>query len=179
MNFISSTNELIRLVRQVLLEQSELQQEFVKNSLSVFGSNVDKRVQDEIFESLDKDDLLLLFELRSQENDNVNISQTIDNDTIVQYKAYKFHVIIYGDKAEDKANQIISRLRTEKVRNELQTSNIYLESVSNSSTLNDFINEVMWLRSDFDIYVDCKFNVSQINQDLDFEKFYVYIDSDS
>lgn len=168
MNAISRTKELNKLLRNVLIVQSELQQDRVLNSLSLYGEDLDKLFEEQIYTSIDVSDAMILFELRSR-NSSSDVSMTLQDGTIEIIRSFSLYVMIYGDDSADISSKLIARFRTEKIRNNLHNSGIYIENVSDADMINEFKNNVMWLRNDFSIDISCKFIVSQIEQDYNFD----------
>lgn len=161
MVILRSVDDITTIMRQILIAQSEIDSNFVRDAESVFGSDLDKTDDNEIFESIEQDDAMILFSLEDRQNES-DMSQTQDDDTILFYKSYTMHVIIYGSKSATIVAKLISRLRTQKIRTTLQTKGIYVEQVSNESELHEFNNSTMWERHDFDIDISCTLSIDQI-----------------
>ena len=97
-----------------------------------------------------------------------NISFT-SNDSIIYNQSYNLKITLYGNESLNLSNKIIARLRTEKIRNSIYDEGIYLEKIENPKSLNEFINDVLWLRTDFNILLSCEFLYSQVEQDNNME----------
>ena len=160
-------NDIEKIIRAKLIQQSQIDGKFVRNSLSLHGEALDKVLNEQIYTSIDKNDVLILFELRSRNNDN-DMSET-NNDRIEYYKSFEIYVIIYGDNSTNIANNIVARFRTELVRTDLQTKSIYLETISDPTKLNEYKNETMWLRNDISIDIRCKLSINAIVEDYEFD----------
>lgn len=166
--YFSNTEELNKVVRQVLILQSGLQSTRVLNSLSIYGEDLDKLLEDEIYGSIERNDAMLLFELRSRDSTS-NMTQTNDDDTLLLVRSFTLHVILYGNSSSDIASILKTRLETEKVRLSFVERGIYIEDISMPQTLNEYKNQTMWLRNDFDINLTCSFLIEQISKDSSFE----------
>lgn len=168
MKLISNINDIVKILRTVLIQQSELNADRVLNSLSMYGTELDKLIEDEKYGAIDQNDALLLFELLARAT-TYDMSET-ENDAIQYYKAFTMHVIIYGNTSSDIAIKLINRLRTETVRAELQSNDIYLESVSDVTLLNEYKNDSMWLRADFDINIAAQFTITKVTISDNYEQ---------
>lgn len=175
MKTISNINELNKILRNMLIEQSQLTPSMVLSSLSLHGTDLDKHLQqicslttlcgehnNSNYNSIERQDALMLFELESNTMLN-DISITTEDDKLIYYRALVLKVILYGDGSNDIASNTIARLRSEAVREKLYGNGVYLESVSRPNVLNDFKNDTMWLRVDFDINLGCKLVIEQID----------------
>lgn len=162
MTQITSYNELNKIIRNQLLAQSQLDSTRVLNALSIHGDYLDKLISQQEYTSITVDDSILLFELTSRDNSS-DISMTDANDNIIYDTSWAIKVTMYGTQTSNLARVIAARFRSELVRNTLQEQGIYVESVSNVTTLNEYKNETMWLRNDFEINISCESTIQQIS----------------
>lgn len=169
MKTVNDINDLNKIIRTLLMSQSELDPQFIRNAVSMYGQNLDKNYDDDILSNLTTDDLLMLFELQSRQTD-FEISETEEDDSISYYKAYTIHITIYGNASITFSNQLIARLRSNTVRELFAVQGVYLESVSESKYICEFKNHVLWQRADFDINIACKMSLSQLNVEHEFDK---------
>ena len=170
MMILSSTNELNKILRQVLITQSELDEERVLNALSLYGTELDKYLSDSIYESVDQNDTTLLFSLEARNStSDVSIVNENEVDNITYYKAFKLSLIIYGDNSNDTGIKLAARFRSENVRTQLYDKGIYVEEVTDPTILNEFKNDTIWIRTDLDINIGVEFNITPVNTDFDFE----------
>lgn len=158
----TNVNDLNKVLRKYLISQSELSSKNVLNSLSIYGENLNK-IFNNIATSYKTNDCVLLFELSNRQNTS-NISFT-ENNSIIYTQSYKLKIILYGENGADICNKIIARFRTERVRNLLYDEGIYIEKIDNPISFNEFKNDVMWPRNDFNIDLSCEFIYSQVEQD--------------
>lgn len=169
MNIITDINELNRLIRNQLMTQSELPSDRVRNALSTYGATLDKLLTKQEFDTICPCDELMLFELRTREND-ADVSMTENKDTTISYyKSYLVYVILYGNNSATIMNKLIARLRTQAVRQALYEEGVYIEEVKNDSSVNEFKNDVMWHRHDTEILISCKMSIKQVTPDDVFE----------
>ena len=167
MTNMASVKELNKIIRNHLIEQSELNQKNVLNAISNYGETLDKLIENQVFGSYQKTDVVLLFQLNSRDND-ADISFTDSDDKIVYYKSYEIYITMYGDNSPNIANNIASRFRTQQVKNSLLDSGIYLEYISNPTIINEFKNKSLWIRTDLSIGIRCQFSISQIGKEDNF-----------
>lgn len=166
---INNTNLLNKILYNELLLQSELPKKRVLNAITNYGTDLQKQISPLVFESIDKTDCVILFQLFGRNSTN-NKSMTEDNNSITYYKSYEMKLILYGNDSVDYANKIAARFRTENCRNSLLNKGVYLEEITYPETINEFINGSMWIRNDISIYIGCKFIFNQINDTSKFEE---------
>lgn len=169
MKKLQSVEDIDRIIRKRLIEQSELDGEFVRNASSEYGIDLDKPESDSIFVSIAPTDLVLLFEVEAQDSDD-DVSETNDNDEIDYYKSYRVRCIIYGDEACTLANKLCGRFRTEYVRQSLRLDGIYFRSAGNIVTVHEFKNNVKWLRTDFELNIACKMAIPLITDNTTYNE---------
>lgn len=160
---ISDVNELNKILRTELITQSELEGKFVRNALDIHGQDLDKLLEAQVYSSIDTSDVLLLFQLHSRDS-NSDISQTLENDTILIYTSYTLYCILYGNESNNVANKIVARFRTDEVRDDLYAQGVYLEEITNPKTFDEFKNETMWQRADFEINVSCQREIKPVTE---------------
>lgn len=166
MKFITY-EELASIVRKQLIEQTQLDPQFVRNAASIYGAGNDKTDDDKIFTSVVKCEAILFF-LITKKNDNYCVTQSEDDDIIVS-QSYDVKVTIYGDKSSSITTNAIARLRKDSVRQACQLSGFYISDVSNSTSLYEFKAMTNWLRNDFTISICCEHKVSEITEPVDFD----------
>lgn len=170
MNAISSVKELNRVVRDQLIELSGLPSDRVLNSLSLHGTDLDKLLEDNIYNGYATSDSVLLFELESRQNRG-DMSQSNDDDTISLYRSFVMRLIIYGDDSSDVANIVISRLRTQYYLNTLRDNGVYVEDVEEPTIVNEYKNDTMWIRNDINVDISSKFIIQPANAYVSFEDY--------
>ena len=158
----SDINELNRIIRTQLIKQSGLDGSFVRNALSLYGTNLHKETSTNIFQTLEQDDVLMLFELQIPQN-QYDTSMTEDDDSISYFKSFVMKIIIYGANADNVAIKTAARLRSEFVLNKLSEEGIYIQTVTDPMSMNEYLNDVMWHRADFDINFSCMFEIEQVD----------------
>lgn len=162
---IQDVESINKIIRDELIQQTGLSGEFVRSSLSEYGTDLDKEQNyDNVFESIDKTDAIIFFELKTRSNDS-DVSMTEENDSITLYKSFRVHLIIYGNSAYTIAAQICGRFRTEYVRRYLQENGVYIEEVSDFESLYEFKAMTMWPRCDIDIDISCRIDINQVTDD--------------
>ena len=174
MKNFSKTEEIEKIIRNVLIEQSELEQDKVLNSLSTYGTELDKVLEDTIYVSIDKPEVVILYELQTRESSSDVSFDDFDEqnnlDIITYDKAHRVKLIMYGNDSSTLAMKLIARLRTAVIRQQLYDSGVYLEKVSDPHTINEYKNETMWLRNDIDIDIAVKYAIPKVTSDTIYEK---------
>lgn len=161
---IDNVYELEKILRQMTAKQAKLPLNKVLNSLTVRGQDLTKRPCDNKILSIDLSDTMIVFELSADSQNSNNVDYTDeDNDDVVTYAAYSFKLIIYGNSSMQLAQELKARFTTEKVLYDLYRQGVYLEEVSKVTSINEIINDTVWLRSDIELLLTCKLNTSQID----------------
>lgn len=163
---ITDINDIEVIIRNKLIEQSQLDSNYVRNSLSLYGPELDQELCPDIFDSIATTQNLIIFELRANSTGN-DRTETINNK-IKFYKSYTVHIIIYGENSNTLANVLIGRFRTEEVQEDLESQGIYLETIEDIESIHEFINDVMWLRNDFKINIACEMSINKISDNNTF-----------
>lgn len=145
--------DIDKIIRSEIITQSELNSERVLNALSIRGVDLEKLVTQLKYTSIDTADILILFEV---ENRDDGYNETYSYPTYVEsYSSYRVNIIIYGNNSKTISQKLKARFETMKVRERLQEQGIYLEGVSKISSINEYMNETMWLRSDLSFDISC------------------------
>lgn len=165
---ITDINELNKICRKYLISQSSVGGEFVRNALSTYGETLDKLLYKTTYDGISPCETLILFELKARQSDS-NKSMTEADDNVTIYKSYTLYVIIYGSNSATIANTLIARLRTAAIRSALYDEGVYIESVSDDESVNEFKNNVMWHRHDIKLNISCMMSVEQVSPDYAFE----------
>lgn len=162
MTSITDINELNKIMRSYVMQQAELDGEFVRNSLSTYGETLDKLLFKQSHGSICSCDVLILFELINRDSSS-NKSMTEIDDTVTMYMSYTFKLIIYGSMTETIANKLVARMRTASVRERLDADGVYLENIATAKSVNEFKNGIMLCRQDIDIDISCMMSVKQVS----------------
>ena len=189
MKIFTNSDEINKLIRLQIIKQANLLPERVLNSLSTYGAELDKVLteiltvstshtvgrhnvqssEDEsIYVPIQHSDVVVLFELQDRQSSN-NMSETNDDNSVTYTKSYRVHLIIYGDNCGDVATTLVARLRTERCRTELLDEGISLESITEPDCIDEFKNNTLWQRNDFDIYISVEYKYTQVDDMQDFE----------
>lgn len=167
MKAIKDIESIEAIIRAELIKQSQLPANFVRNTNSIYGQDLNKAVDENILDSITHNDCLLLFELFTNETSN-NVSFEKDTDNITYYRSFRIQITMYGESSTNIASKLIARLRMEDSVMTLQDAGIHVESIQNSNTFNEFMNGTVWLRNDFDIYISCELEIEKVS---DIESF--------
>ena len=189
MKIFTNSDEINKLIRLQIIKQANLLPERVLNSLSTYGAELDKVLteiltvstshtvgrhnvqssEDEsIYVPIQHSDVVVLFELQDRQSSN-DMSETNDDNSVTYTKSYIVHLIIYGDSCGDVATTLVARLRTERCRTELLDEGISLERITDPDRINEFKNNTLWQRTDFDIYISVEYKYTQVDDMQDFE----------
>ena len=196
MKITTDINNVINDFRQILITQSNLDEDRVLNALSLNGTELDVLLEDSVYTSITQDNTTLLFTLNALPSEsNVSMEEgtifngtdltcspasicsqdtlvgDVDIDTsITSYNMYQFKLMIYGNNSYEVATSLVARLRSTAVRTQLYSCGIYLSEIFTPETINEFKNNCMWLRNDVLINIGIKYSVSQISDTTPYAK---------
>lgn len=158
---LTDINTAIKVLRQMLINQSQLEPNKVLNALSVYGPETLTTGENCQF-SFTNEDTFILFELIEIESNN-NVDMIESDDTVSVYATYEFKLIIYGTDSANIAQKLKGRFRTAKVLDELYVQGIQLYKVDRPTAMNEYINDAMYERRDMSIYFSINLQVEQID----------------
>lgn len=167
---IENLMDLDKHIRNELIEQSGLLAKRVLNAISVRGQDLSKLIDDNIYMSYNLSDCVIIFEVLIDSDSSDNVSLTEKDESITDYSAFNVKVIVYGNKSNILCHKIKSRFLSEEVRQSLWDNGIHLIEISNIESINEFINNTIWTRCDFDIKIACRLNFDKTISNKNFEE---------
>lgn len=166
---ISNIHEVEKVIGNLLASEAGISNNRVLNALSVSGVDMSKFIEDNVLGSYDLDDVVIVFELKTRDS-SANFSEEISKTTIRQGIGLEMSVICYGNESMAVAANLRSRLLSNEISEVLNEKEIFINSISNQTSLNEFDNMRMWIRTDFTISIDVELEVKKLIVDEDFEK---------
>ena len=167
---ITNLRELEKIVGNIIYKESGLTKDRIINAMSVRGPQLSKLITDKVKLSYDLNDVAIIFEITNRNNDDVNFSEEINEDEIRNNLALKVSIICYGNASNNVVNILRARLLSERVRLEFLENDVYIAEVSSATSLNEFINETVWPRTDFTINIDVEMLVKKTIADEPIDK---------
>lgn len=173
---IKSIKEVDKIIGDMLVKQSGLQRGNIVNGCSIRGVDLSKFVTEKVKLSYDLSDSVIIFETKTSNNDDIDFTET-ENDVVRESLFLEVSVIIYGNQSLALAKTLKARFESEKVRNDLLDKEVYLSSVNEITSMNEFINETIWPRADFSMSIACEIQVSQIDEMSEIDKTDMTVDT--
>lgn len=152
---LESLDDAIVILRNEIMRITGLDSQFVINALSAYGADLAKILHD-AQESIkqtsinpvnEENDTMILFEPLNDEDSNNNMMLKEN-----AYAAYRLHIIIYGDAAEELSVRLKSSLLQLDEKVKLNSQGVHISKISNIEPANEFKNEVMWQRRNMDVH---------------------------
>lgn len=168
---IQNVESLTKILRSIIIEQLALPSKQVLNALSIRGSALHQNIgaDKNIFDSFTSDQTIVIFELKEHESsDNVVYVENDDNEDIGMYAAFEFNLVIYGDYSGTAAQTLKARLSTEELLSTMLSNGIYIEEITDPTSISEFINGTMWKRKDISIYFACRLDIPKITKYQDY-----------
>ena len=168
---VSSVEEIVKLFREELIVQSELDSERVLNGLGFRGANLRKNVGEakyKAYNQIEKHNEFIIFTYAEEDEQGTEYTIENDNDFEMVYISVKFHLMVYGNKAATLSQKIRARLLTEESRDRLYAKGLHLQEVSKIESGTDLVNDTMWPRKDMHVELACRLDISKITVDYNY-----------
>lgn len=161
---ITTYENALKTLRQLILGYTNLPSEFVLNGDSIYGPDAWKMISDLIGQSPTLDDTFIVFEFKEIPNDSFGITD-YDTDNMFAIAPYGLFLKIYGDKCHAVAYKLAALFKYPAAIQKLYANGIKITDTSQVNSLNEFINNVRWPRCDIEIDTLCNFKINLINPD--------------
>ena len=159
MIYITSESELDKIMRDLIIEQSQLPGKFVRAQHSLYGTTLNKG-QGDVFTSLKHEDNLILFEVHS--TGSIESISEKQSDGLKHFSYFEVQLIIYGDTSTILANKLCARLRSESVRDKALGKGVQIVDVSSQIELKEFKNGAVWIRNDIKLNIACTILITEL-----------------
>lgn len=168
---ITDLHEIEKIIRNILIEQTNLPGTRILNGQSIRGQDLSKLVGEKIYKSYNLKDNVIIFNLTLRDSENVNFTDINpeNKQSIIKMVGTTIKLTIYGNSSINLAQIIKSRLETENIRYKLLQEGLYIESIRNTFTTNEIINDTYWQRVDLNIELDCEMEIEKITDFDDYE----------
>lgn len=155
------------IMGDLLTTQSELDGSRVINADSIRGPELSKLIDEKVYLSYNLKDSVIIFDI--SERDGVDITMEDEDGNIIKETPLECSVTIYGNGSLTLANKLKARLESAEVRVYLLENDLFLESVSVSPSIKEFINNTIWIRNDLTINLvtESKFNKILIEEEME------------
>lgn len=157
---------LVKEMRKKIMEVTGVKNEYVLNAVSVRGPDISKILSDGTAKtSPSLNESFIIFEcVLSEGNEGYGV-ESLDEDTMEGIATYEFKLKIYGNKCNQVALEIISRLRSENQIMDLREKGIFIPDISFPASINEFINNTVYPRCDISITIETRFEVTKVKSD--------------
>lgn len=159
---ITTYENALKTLRQLILGYTNLPSEFVLNGDSIYGPDAWKMISELIGESPSLEDTFIVFEFKEIPNDSFGITN-YDTDNMFAIAPYGLFLKIYGDKCHAVAYKLAALFKYPYAVQELYANGLKIIDTSQVNSLNEFINNVRWPRCDIEIDVLCNFKINLVN----------------
>lgn len=156
--------DLIINIRKELINQSELDGNFVINAVSVRGPALKKLISEDQSTSLNLHDGFIIFELLEDKNSETNIILHNDDNSSDNITQYKLLLKIYGNTCHEISQKLTARFKMQDIIMELYSKGIWVKNISFPETINEFINDTVWPRCDIEMTIIVRYNITSIKE---------------
>lgn len=146
---INNLYEIDKILGNIIVEQSELDRNNIKNGLGIRGSDLSKFINENIYISPNIKDTIIIFNTELEDNP---ITEEKENEIVID-NFLNFKLMIYGAHSKNLAYILKARLESEEVRYELTSKYINLINIDNVISVDDIINNTIYPRCDLNIHL--------------------------
>lgn len=161
---ITTYENALKTLRQLILDYTNLPNEFVLNGDSIYGPDAWKMISELIGESPTLTDTFIVFEFKEIPNDSFGITD-YDINNMFGIAPYGLFLKIYGDYCHSVAYKLAALFKYPAAIENLYANGIKIINTSQINSLNEFINNVRWPRCDIEIDVLCNFKINLISHE--------------
>ena len=165
---IKELDEVELIFVKALEEQSQLDSDRIINGHSVRGAELAKYVEDKIESTYNLDDVVIIFDMELEEDDDICITEEIDDRYVRQGIAVNFGLVIYGNASDLMAKTLKSRFESDYVNSYFNSYDVNIYKVSSGQTTTEIVNNTVWQRTDMSIKLDFEMNIQKVS---DFKTF--------
>ena len=164
MTQISNIHEIEKIIGDMLVKQSQLDKSRIMNGLTPRGADLSKFVTENVKLSYDLFDTVIIFEILSSEAENINFTEQEAEGTDIRENAcFEAKITIYGNESMQMAKMLKARFESEKVRYDLLNSGLYFIDDSATQSMNEFVNNTVWPRTDWSFRIACEMMFAQVD----------------
>lgn len=149
--------DIIKLLRSSIIENSDIDPNKVLNALSVRGTDLSAIIGYTKTYSYSMKDVFLLFELLKDQNATNNFVTKKDDNNMLTVSSYSFHIMIYGNGSDDYSQIIKSIFHQSQVLNNLRDNGVHITNISSGETIHEFVNNTLLLRNDLILNLETVF----------------------
>lgn len=160
--------DIIKILGAEIITQAQIPANMFKNITGVRGSNLAKMLSPTESNSINLNEIFIIFELNEDEDTSNNVTINESDDTVNLLTAYNFNLKIYGNKCHDTAQKIITRLKSRQIAFKLHGEGIWLTEITFPVNVNEFINNTLWPRCDLTIKIRVRHNISLVSSEGEF-----------
>ena len=164
---ISDFNDINKIWKSTIETQCEIDKEQVRSLTSSRGQMLDKRIDEYIFQTLSRTDVVALFEAKI-DSENTIMTQDFENDNLLTYVYGKLKVIFYGQSSNLIATKFKARVESSEIRSLLWNEGINFDKITSIESIEEFINNTIYFRTDVNLAYSFRYDVNKITTYDDF-----------
>lgn len=164
MTHVTSIEDTLIVLREVIATQAEVQLVDVINADSIRGAEL-SRVVNGVIKPYSSKDTCIVFEL--VENASLDISMENEDESMLDVAAHQLRLVVYGENCRTVIRKLKARMWSQHVLNTLSQAGISISSISDIESSTEFINSVRYLRRDMQIVFVCSMMILPIEQHVE------------
>ena len=164
---ISDFNDINKIWKSTIETQCEIDKEQVRSLTSSRGQMLDKRIDEYIFQTLSRTDVVALFEAKI-DSQNTIMTQDFENDNLLTYVYGTLKIIFYGQSSNLIATKFKARVESSEVRSLLWNEGINFDKITSIESIEEFINNTIYFRTDVNLAYSFRYDVNKITTYEDF-----------
>lgn len=162
MAIIKNLHDVEKIVGNMLVKQSDLDRSRIANAITPRGVDLSKFITDNVKLSYDLHDIVIIFEVTATDVDGINFTEA-ESNLIRENAAFEVKVTTYGNESLAMTKILKARFESEKARADLLEEGLYLIDTSSGQSINEYLNDTMWPRTDWSFRVACEMQIRQID----------------
>lgn len=155
--------DIIKILRRTVIENSRVDGSRVLNALSVRGTDLSDVISATQTYSFAASDVFILFELLKDENGDNYVTPKDDN-SMIAIASYKYHLMIYGNGSDLCSQVLRTTFKQPYIAMDLRDQGIYIRTVSSGETINEFNNNTLLLRNDLEVEIEVAYILENITE---------------
>ena len=162
MKSIENTDEILKIVKSMIMKQLNLPSENVLDGKSIYGAMLQKRLDNEIFNTFDRNDCIVVMDI----SESLDYDEDVIPEDNLIYQSIICHLYIYGNNSALMSKMLKFRALSQKNKYELNSQGLHLYKIIGPIDIDEFINNTMYHRKDLELHFSFKTTIENVD---DFE----------
>jgi len=163
-----SFEEIIKVMRKALNEQSGVPLDKILNTLGVRGAELAKMISETEEMGIDNNDVFIMFNIEEDMNAKHTVLEE-DERHMTSIAPFKFKLYIYGNGGYVVSQNILARFKSPEVAYDVRDRGVHIKDISYPISVNEYLNDTLWIRHDMEFSIEVKFTINKLTKLAYFE----------